>query len=233
MKQTWCILLVLTLLSVAVGCSEELKGVDIFSDTYNFAESSNEWIPGFSDFPVGDSTSYQLKSAYTADPLTGQKALMITGNNISDDLFMFYKRRLKGFRPNTEYILTFEVELLTDLKAALTGSADESVYLKVGATAHEPKSLIDEGKYVMNIDKGNYSLGGRDMVMIGDVAASSTSTSDYTLISRSNTETYSTPCIVRTNSDGELWLIMGTDSGYQGVTTLYYTKVSIVFSASN
>jgi hypothetical protein len=233
MKQTWCILLVITLFSVLVGCNDELKGVDIFSETYNFAESPNEWMPGFSDFPVGDSTSYQLKSGYTAEPLTGQKALMITGNNVGDDLFMFYKRKLRGFRPNTEYILTFEVELLTDLKVAFTGTADESVYLKVGATAQEPKSVIDESRYVMNIDKGNHSLGGQDMVMIGDIAATSTSGSDYTLILRSNTDSYSTPCIVRTNSNGELWLIMGTDSGYQGLTTLYYTKVSIVFSASN
>jgi hypothetical protein len=233
MKKTCCKFLVIILLLVLPSCdSDSVKGVEIFSETYDFARAQNEWVAGFSDFPTGDSAAYELKYGYTEEPLSGQKSLMITGKNLNRDLFMFYKRKLAGFRPDTEYILTFEVQVSTDMKVALAGT-NESVYLKVGATAHEPKAVIDDGQYVMNLDKGNGSVGGQDMLTIGDIAPTTTSSSGYTLVSRSNAEIYSTPCIVRTGSSGELWLIMGTDSGYEGTTTLYYTKVSVIFSASN
>jgi hypothetical protein len=233
MKQTCSKLLVITLLLCFASCEDAAKdGFEIFSESYNFDGSKYDWIAGFSDFPAADSSAYELNSGYTEEPSTGQKSLMISGKNLSDDLFMFYKTPLKGFKPNTEYILTFEVEFSTDAKTGLT-STGEDVYLKVGATGFEPKSVIDGGYVVMNIDKGNHETGGQDMIMIGNIAASGTSTSGYTLVQRSNTENYNVPCVVRTSSNGELWLIMGTDSGYGGTTTLYYTKVSVIFSASN
>jgi hypothetical protein len=236
MKQTCSKIFILALFWAFSGCdSAEDAGFELFSETYDFSRSDHDWVGGFSDFPTGDSSFFELNTAYTAEPSTGQKSLMITGNNHSDDLFMYFKKKLSGFRPNTEYILTFDVEFATDAKlgsVGIGGSPGESVYFKVGATAQEPKSVIDVDYYVMNIDKGNQSTGGQDMIAIGNIAAPEDSGSGYVLVSRSNTENYNTPCIVRTNQNGEIWLILGTDSGFEGTTTLYYTKVSVVFSAS-
>jgi hypothetical protein len=51
------------------------------------------------------------------------------------------------------------------------------------------------------------------------------------LITRTNADSY-VPFVATSNNAGELWLIVGTDSGYTGITTIYYTNVSVVFSAT-
>ena len=35
---------------------------------------------------------------------------------------------------------------------------------------------------------------------------------------------------VTTDADGALWLIVGTDSGFEGLTTLYYGQIAVVLS---
>ena len=75
----------------------------------------------------------------------------------------------------------------------------------------------------LNIDKGNQSVGGKDMIPIGNVGVSDTTTR-YTLIRRAN----STPLVKSTNSLGELWLIVGTDSGFEGLTDIYYGSIKVL-----
>jgi hypothetical protein len=144
---------------------------------------------------------------------------------------MFLKKKLTGLQPNTDYTITFDVEVASNAYAGNTsGSPGETVFLKVGATDIEPKSVIDKGKFVMNIDKGNQAESGIDMVTIGDIAVPGSGV--YVKINRTNAST-DRPLEVTSNNKGELWLIVGTDSGYQGVTTLYYTTISIVLSSPN
>jgi hypothetical protein len=47
---------------------------------------------------------------------------------------------------------------------------------------------------------------------------------DFTPINRNNN---GSPVMVTANSKGELWLMMGTDSGFEGTTTLYYRSIKI------
>jgi hypothetical protein len=73
----------------------------------------------------------------------------------------------------------------------------------------------------MNIGKINQCCtNGTDMVVIGNVAHSG-STYDYQLINRTGEFTAST------DAKGQLWLIVGTDSGFEGTTTLYYSKIRV------
>jgi hypothetical protein len=236
MKTACSRILIITLLFSVFGCLEmDKEGFELFSETFEFNQSDFNWTAGFSDYPPADSTSYELKFAYTEEPSgTRQMSMMLSGNNHSDDLFMFIKKKVSGFRPSTEYTLTFDVEFATEAKegsVGIGGSPGEGVFLKVGASAMEPKSVIDGNYYVMNIDKGNQSTSGQDMIMIGDIAAPASS-SGYTLITRTNTTSNGMPLTVKSNSAGELWLIVGTDSGFEGITNIYYTKILVVFSAS-
>jgi len=104
--------------------------------------------------------------------------------------------------------------------------------LKAGAAGTEPKKVIEGNQYALNVDKGNQSSPGENTVVLGDIAVDY-NTTDYTLITRNNTSMYNSPFIAKSNSKGEMWLIVGTDSGFEGITTVYYTKVNVVFSASN
>lgn len=222
--------------TIALGCSDGGdEGIVLSSFTYDFNEEMHGWQPGFSDYPIGkdDSSFYELKYVYTNVPASigTSKSIMISGNNHSDDLFMYLKKKLEGLKPDAYYSLTFTVELISNASSNLSGiggSPGESVFLKAGASSIEPKSIKQSDKYVMNIDKGNQSQSGTEMITIGNIASTEPS-SEYAAISRSSS-IYNVPFQAKTNSNGELWIIVGTDSGFEGITTLYYTKISVVVS---
>jgi hypothetical protein len=84
--------------------------------------------------------------------------------------------------------------------------------------------------YVMNIDKGLADESGNDMVTVGNIQSPSGTGTPTT---KSNSNYTDFPFRVKSNSKGEIWLIVGTDSGSTGLTTLYYSKVYVTLSASN
>lgn len=227
-----CRLSFFAILVVFSGCMSDAdsSAIAIFSENFDFAADQHGWQHGFSEFPPKDSLAYELKYAYGAE-LNGTNSIMLSGNNRSTNLFMYLKRKLEGLTPNTTYTLTFNVSLFSTGETSLTGTpaASEKVYLKVGATGIEPKSVIDKTQYVMNIDKGMQEESGDDMVTIGNV---STPSGTYGQITRTNSTNADAPFQVKSNSRGEIWLIVGSDSGATGVTTLYYSKISVTLSSA-
>ena len=219
------------------GCepSSDSSGIIVFSYTFDFSKSQDSWEADFTDFPAtADASSYELEVAYTDLPanLGARKAIMLSGNNYSDDLFMFMKRKITDLTPNTDYTLVFEVELASNAPAGsvgIGGSPGESVFLKAGASGMEPKKIIEDNQYALNVDKGNQSVSGEMAFVLGNIAVPY-GTKDYALITRSSAGN-ANPFIARSNSKGEIWLIVGTESGFEGKTTLYYTRVNVIFSA--
>lgn len=210
----------------------------IMSYTADFSQSLDQWEADFADYPAGegDSARYELTATVTALPpslVSKQTSLMISGNNYNEDLFMFIKRKVDGLLPNTRYTIVFDVQLASNAPTGGSTAYDapgDRVYLKVGAVDKNPKKVIQGDMYRMNIDKGNQAQGGSDMIVIGNVGVG-TNANSYALITRSNSIT-NAPIMATTNANGELWLIIGTDSGYPGTTTLYYTRVDVVFSVN-
>ncbi|MBK6947144.1 MAG: hypothetical protein IPH16_02840 [Haliscomenobacter sp.] len=207
--------------------------------TYSFESGADGWSAGFADHPElktpGDSALYELASGREALPSpldAAKKAFFLQGHNRSDDLFMFMKRKVEGLEPNQDYALTFTLRLASNAATGgvgIGGAPGESVYLKAGASAAEPKPVLNSGFWTMNIDKGNQAVGGAQMAVLGNVA-NGISEYIYQLITRENA---TTPFNARTNSQGELWLIIGTDSGFEGKTKLYYDEVKVEVNAVN
>ena len=75
----------------------------------------------------------------------------------------------------------------------------------------------------MNIDKGNQSQGGENMVVLGHIGIPGEAF-EYQLIQRNNLRN---PVQITTDSSGSLWLIIGTDSGFEGTSTLYYNTIEV------
>jgi hypothetical protein len=236
----WKGILMCGTLVTLVGCSlvpNHDEGFYVFNYSVDFNISADNWSGDFADYPAGeyDSIGFELETERTQLPSNlgaNRKGLKVSGNNYNDDLFMFIKRKVSGLDPYTDYTIVFGVELASN---APTGTIDsegpDDVFLKVGAVPMEPKKVIEGNHFRMNIDKGNQGQGGEDMMVIGNIAAGP-NTSTYAMIERNNTAN-NAPRFVRTNSKGELWLIVGTDSSFKGLTTLYYTKVDVIFSRSN
>ncbi len=90
-------LLLLTVLLAlpSLGCTGRRSALNL---EFAFNQGTEGWSAGFVDLPEGyDQGAYQLESGCENLPdsqdTTG-KAFKISGNNASDDLFMFLKRRL-------------------------------------------------------------------------------------------------------------------------------------------
>lgn len=202
--------------------------------TFDFSDGYEGWSGDFADYPAGmsDSVNYQLQFLRTTLPAplnTSKFGLKISGNNHSDDLFMFIKRKISSLLPNTTYRLLFHFELASKAPTnavGVGGAPGEGVTIKAGASKIEPMKVKLGTDYRMNIDKGNQKIGGVDMDVLGHVGVTDTTTV-FTLISRSNTTHLFT---TTTNAVGEIWVCIGTDSGFEALTTLYYTKIKLVFT---
>ena len=218
------------------GCNLPDQQVRVFSISYLFFDADEGWRGDFADYPEGDSVTYQLKCGHDFLPVNlnaNMKAIYMSGDNGSDDLFMFLKKKISGLRPNTTYLLLFNVKVASNARTGVPGAGGapgESVYVKVGASVAEPKKQLVAGMYRMNIDKGNQDSEGTDMINIGHVGVSSTTT-QFTVINRNNSSV--NPFEITTDSEGEIWLIVGTDSGFEGITTLYYTQIDVLFNEMN
>jgi cyclophilin family peptidyl-prolyl cis-trans isomerase len=204
-------------------------GTQVFP--FDFTAQDEKFAAGFADLPANfDPAQYALRSSRTNLPANlGRKpALFISGANRSDDLWMFWKRKAVGLLPNTVYEATFDLELASAAAAGMIGiggAPGESVFLKAGASTAEPRIVTDKSGWLrMNIDKGNQSQSGVAASVLGNAAKPDGGT-NYALIRRDNR---SSRLRATTAADGSLWLFFGSDSGFEGTTSLYYTKFTAV-----
>lgn len=197
--------------------------------TSDFKTNTDGWSAEITDYATEQDSIIEFQSGLKALPApldASKKAFMISSHNRSDDLFMFLKRKVTGLRPNQTYKVTFAIELASQYgtnSVGIGGSPGSSVFLKAGASTTEPKKVKEGNQYHLNIDKGAQSEGSATVPVLGTIAAGEDVT-QYKLIQRSTQQ----PITIKTNDAGELWLLVGTDSGFEGETTLYYNKISAV-----
>lgn len=194
----------------------------------NFSAGTDGWNADFSDYSPANG-DMQLRSDWTVLPKpldSTRRSIMLSGMNRSDDLFMYLARSLTALQPNHDYKLVFDIELASPYATnsfGIGGSPGSSVYVKAGASTIEPKRQLVNDFYEINVDKGNQAGGGKDVLVLGNIGAGE-DVEQYTLISRTNADA---PLTVRSDSNGQIWLIVGTDSGYEGLTTLYYSRIKV------
>ena len=201
---------------------------------FDFSDTDHGWVGGFADLPGDfDAKYWGLVADLRAVPVytfIAANALYISGNNHSDDLFMYFKRHITGLEPNTQYRVAFQADFFSNYRVGsvgIGGSSADSVYLKAGATAEEPRTVTEgEDWLIMNVDKGNQAVGGADAVVLGTIGKPDDGTDYYALVSRQSTESFT----MTTDANGGAWLFFGTDSGYEGTTSLYYTAFKASFS---
>lgn len=143
---------------------------------------------------------------------------------------MFMKKRITGLLPGTEYLFGVEVTFATNAPrgcAGAGGAPGESVYLKAGISVEEPQPIHTDGSWRMNIDKGDQGNDGKDARVIGDIANSSTmcSGTPYEMKTVTGIPVART---VRVSAEGSVWLMIGTDSGFEAMTSLYYARVLLL-----
>lgn len=228
----YCRVLIILSYILLIGCAEESPEIVIGEDNefhFDFTSDTEGWQGDFADYPKGEEEFYELEFGYSMLPAIiddNVGAIRESGNNHSDDLFMFIKRKLTGLSANSIYNITFDIQIATnasDNSYGVGGSPATSVYIKAGATTQEPLTEVDtKGYYRTAFDKGNQSVDGEDMILIGDFS-NGTDENSYHLKNLTNQNSFT----IESDDNGEFWVIIGTDSGFESTTTIYYNSISI------
>jgi hypothetical protein len=200
---------------------------------YTFSESSRGWLPEFADYSLATAS---LQRIAEIRPLPGYppeyRGYYLQSMNRSDDVFMFLKQELgseDGVQGNRLYSISIYTLLLSDAGSNCVGAGGapgESVYFKAGVSLDEPvPTLANSGFVALNVDKGNQASGGLDGGVAGNIANGLPCEEPrrWVLLER----LYHHPRLVRTDERGQLWVFVGTDSGYEGLTALYYYRIVV------
>jgi hypothetical protein len=203
--------------------------------TSNFAQGSDAWLPVFTDYNLTVS-GFEFLAEVRPLPESVQvphpfrQAYYLQSHNRSDDVFMFLKKvltRNEGVVENATYRLSFDIWFASNASDCVGAGGDPgtSVYLKAGGSTEEPVPLLLPNGYLsVTIDKGNQAEGGREMGVAGNISnGGSCEEPTYVLLRKR----YRHPYPIRSSASGDLWIAVGTDSGYEGLTGLYYYQIRV------
>lgn len=194
--------------------NDDLEGFEeIFADYHDDGNNLDTYEMAFGRelIPVGTNAS---------------QGLFITAQNRSDDLFMGFYKKLTGLKSSVTYKLKITFKLATNEEAGsigVGGSPAESVYVKAGAANQEPKiELDDQQVYRLNIDKGNQAEGSTSIPVVSNMAKPEGSPAGYVI------KELSVEVEVSSATDGSLYLLLGTDSAFEGLTRYYLDDIKVI-----
>lgn len=231
------------LIAMAQSCTLLLPPDNTPSEySWSFQQTSDNWTAGFADYHVSangqmlDTSIYEMRAGHIILPAELQtnttgtaKGFFLQSHNRSDDMFMFLKRRITGLQAGKRYTIEASVRFGSNAlwgNVGIGGPPAEAVYVKFGAAGTEPQVLIDGGFVRFNLDKGNQAVGGANAIVLGNIGVSGTVNNAFAFKTLSSTG-ITEKLRATASSDGSLWLFVGTDSGFEGLTQVYYDRITV------
>ena len=223
------------LIGLLVSASSSLPSqpTDAPEFTFEFNRGPQGFTADFADYPPAHAPIYELTSDYRTlpPPLQSRSGLFLSGVNRSDDLFMFLKGSISGLQPGAVYTVTVNLEIATNTPTGCVGvggAPGESVWIKAGVSAAEPLPVLKGSHLRMSIDVGVQSNGGEQAAVLGNVA-NSRSCEQPRQWELKSFEDRPMPAPIAIPADGRVWLLFGTDSGFESRTEIYFTRASVTF----
>lgn len=195
---------------------------------FSFAENLAGWEPAAADYAIDQEAAIDFAFGHERlpDPLSDRRGMFLQSRNEADDVFMYAARLLDGLRPGTLYRIGVRLSFATDAPpgcSGIGGAPGEAVTIKAGASPRRPEPRLEQGMVRVNFDKGDQSEDGEEVVAIGHFAQEPPGTDclmpEYRLKTLARE---SGGPQVRSDSSGRLWLVIGTDSGFEGITRIYF-----------
>ncbi len=199
---------------------------------YQFDQDLDGFKVGFADLPVdADESIYELGYEHRDIPVqdSESKGLYLTGHNRSDDLFIYTYKKIEqeGLKSNARYEMNLTFDLATNIPSntmGIGGSPGDSVYVKAGIVNQEPANIKQDNYYRFNLEKGNQSTSGEDLQVIGNLTKTDDSTDDSYTYKQFETQT-----IVETDEEGNAYIVIGLDSGFEGKTQVYLDNIQVSY----
>jgi hypothetical protein len=205
------------------------------------AGAALDWQADVTDFPPDQEGNLQFEAQMRSLPAelgVNGTGFYVQSFNTPDDLFTYIKRELgaaDGIVPGQAYNVTYEIRFASNAPTGcfgVGGSPGESVYLKAGAAASEPLPVLsaDGQRFELSVDKGDQATGGAAASVVSTIEngtpceeVPNLELAPYVSLLRNHV-----PAEEVTASDtGELWLLIGVDSGFESLTGLYYQTIEV------
>ena len=194
----------------------------------SFAASADGWQGAHADYhPETAPTDVVWETRALPAPLSGQ-AYYTGGTNRSDDLFIYNKKKFSGYAPSTSYLLSFEIEIASNQSSGCVGvggAPGESVYVVAGAAPTEPKTVLVNGEYTVNLDRGNQATAGSASQVLGNVANGVLDCGPQ--VYQTKTLKSKAPLAVTSNANGDIWVFFGIDSGFEARSAVFYKSIKV------
>lgn len=203
---------------------------------FRFCGDSEGWSGGFADLPPSalDDPAYDLRFGRAPlPPSTGLlgEGLRIAGTDAGDGgLLLFLKREVTGLRPSTRYAAKFYLRFGTNAGRGCgrtTGwPSGDPLTAKVGAGPVEPQVRLEDGMLRLNLDVGDQVRAGADAVVLGSAGADGIGCTGRWHVVRA-LASRDAGFRARSDRDGNLWVFLGFDSGFQGRSELYLERIRV------
>ena len=200
---------------------------------WSFVSTAQGWTGGYTDYTSGMESSIGFQSGWAPmpAPLTGG-GFKLSGNNASDDLWMFASRVLTsashGIVPNALYDVAMTAWIGSNAPSGCIGTGGapgESVWLKGNVVATRPRAILSGDQVLFNLNKGDQAEIGPQALGCGDLANGDSCDLPprYKLLVRTATR----PTPVRATSGGNLWVYFGSDSGFESRSTYFIDQIRV------
>jgi hypothetical protein len=197
--------------------------------TVDFAKGIDGWSAGVADY-YDESQPSETASGWSplpglTPPIPG-KALFLTSRNHSDDLLTFVKHQYGGFVAGAKYKLTFSLRYVSDAGAGCEDGRGDNVFMVAAGGTDEPKVVrLDDGKYRLNLDRGNQDTSGPQGVSLGaeGIKGLSCDGGEWTVATRASEQAIT----VQADKLGKLWVVLGADSAFAAVNSVYLLGATI------
>ena len=200
---------------------------------FSFANDANGFQAGFADYAPGQEGAVAFSAGFERlpAPLGTLSGYAVSGANPSNDVFLYVWKLVTGLAPTTQYAVTVSMRFATNAPPGCPGSPGENVTIKAGAATIAPANVTQAGRVTVNFDKGNQAQGGANAAVLGSFAqVTAAGTCAAPLYAEKTLTTGATAPTVTSDASGQLWLVIGADSGFSGTTKIYFLNGQATFS---
>ena len=211
----------LLVLITLFGCTNVDKRV------YSFDEDKEGFEAIYADYEADAILQYEMIDGFERLPLTDKEAhgLYIGAKNCSADLFMGYVKEIDGLDANGMYRVNVQFTVMSNVDKDLVGiggSPGTSVYVKAGFSTAKPEVEKMEDGYMrfVTIDAGNLNVDGIDVYVVGNLEKEE-------IVEGFVEKEFDLEMEVSSNRAGAMYLLIGTDSGFEGFSEYYISNVIV------
>jgi len=244
----------LLVLAVFAGCSSSGPEVDpevqpgVFE--FDFDTGRQGWEPIFVGVPKdkegGEDLASQVETEADHRALPDEvekegEALFAHGFTGTPGLGLFFRRRVTGLAPGTRYRVSFEVEIASDVGEGCfgAGGSPSSTRIHTVAVPRKPSREVKEDRltdfYVFDYEATAEAMASPTSAL-GTIAnglpckEASEIGWPFRLKTLSSEPDF---WRVTTGEKGEVWLLVGSITTFNGKTSLYYNEVTARFEKVN